>query len=80
MMDNIKGIKKQIRSTLDYQYITKIVDDYLEKNDKDFLKQYQENDLDFIYISKQETMNIILIAMSHLEERSIINEKYQQMK
>ena len=80
MMDNIKWIKKQIRSTLDYQYITKIVDDYLEKNDKDFLKQYQENDLDFIYISKQETMNIILIAMSHLEERSIINEKYQQMK
>ena len=47
MMDNIKWIKKQIRSTLDYQYITKIVDDYLEKNDKDFLKQYQENDLDF---------------------------------
>ena len=38
-MDNIKWIKKQIRSTLDYQYITKIVDDYLEKNDKDFLKQ-----------------------------------------
>ena len=79
-MDNIKGIKKQIRSTLDYQYITKIVDDYLEKNDKDFLKQYQENDLDFIYISKQETMNIIFIAISHISKNLSIDKKYQQMK
>lgn len=35
-MNNIKWIKKQIRSTLDYQYITKIVDDYLEKTIKIF--------------------------------------------
>lgn len=55
-MDNIKWIKKQIRSTLDYQYITKIVDDYLEKNDKDFLKQYQENNLDFIYSNYSHPM------------------------
>lgn len=80
MMDNIKWIKKQIRSTLDYQYITKIVDDYLEKNDKDFLKQYQENNLDFIYISKQETMDIIFIAISHISKNSPVDKKYQQMK
>ena len=80
MMDNIKWIKKQIRSTLDYQYITKIVDDYLEKNDKDFLKQYQENNLDFIYISKQETMDIIFIAISHISKNSSVDKKYQQMK
>lgn len=79
-MDNIKWIKKQIRSTLDYQYITKIVDDYLEKNDKDFLKQYQENNLDFIYISKQETMDIIFIAISHISKNSAVDKKYQQMK
>lgn len=79
-MDNIKWIKKQIRSTLDYQYITKIVDDYLEKNDKDFLKQYQENNLDFIYISKQETMNIIFPAISHISKNSSVDKKYQQMK
>ena len=80
MMDNIKWIKKQIRSTLDYQYITKIVDDYLEKNDKDFLKQYHENNLDFIYISKQETMDIIFIAISHISKNSSVDKKYQQMK
>ena len=80
MMDNIKWIKKQIRSTLDYQYITKIVDDYLEKNDKDFLKQYQENNLDFIYISKQETMDIIFFAISHISKNSSVDKKYQQMK
>ncbi len=79
-MDNIKWIKEKIRSTLDYQYITKIVDDYLEKNDKDFLKQYQKNDLDFIYISKQETMDIILIAISHISKNLSIDKKYQQMK
>lgn len=79
-MDNIKWIKKQIRSTLDYQYITKIVDDCLEKNDKDFLKQYQENNLDFIYISKQETMDIIFIAISHISKNSAVDKKYQQMK
>lgn len=79
-MKDSKWVKKQIRSTLDYQYITKIVDDYLEKNDKDFLKQYQENNLDFIYISKQETMDIIFIAISHISKNSPVDKKYQQMK
>lgn len=80
MMDNIKGIKKQIRSTLNYQYITKIVDDYLEQNDKDFLKEYQEGDPDFIYICKQETMDIIFIAVSHMSKNSSVDKKYQEMK
>lgn len=79
-MQDTKWIKQKIRNTLDYQKIIKIVDEYLEKNDQEFLTKYQENDLDFIYISKPETTNIILIAMSYLEERFFINEKYQKMK
>lgn len=79
-MQDTKWIKQKIRNTLDYQKIIKIVDKYLEENDQEFLTKYQENDLDFIYISKPETTNIILIAMSYLEERFFINEKYQKMK
>ena len=62
-MDNIKWIKKQIRSTLDYQYITKIVDDYfslvqISREDQDkLLKDYSHG--------MKNKMQILINVIAH---------------
>ena len=81
-MDEYNKVIKTIKKTFNYDLMCSLTEVYLEKYDKGFLNHYlnREQEIDYIYSTKIETMNIIFLLSERLPKTHQFYSLYLDQK